>query len=839
MKRVSIFVAMCISLFAIGQNDSTMSKVAEALKTDQKIKIDGILNEPAWSKAAISSGMFQRSPSPGKEASFETNFSILYDNEAIYFGAKLNDIRDSISTQLSERDALTNSDWMGLLLSPYKDGINGVGFILTAKGVQFDTKYSALGEDVGWDAVWDGEVTLVEDGWVVEMMIPYSALRFPDSDEQEWQVNVVRNINRLGETSFWSNIDRTVNGFLNQFGLLKGIQNISSPVRLSATPFIAGYLENYNNKSIDNPQNSSGKSFNAGMDIKYGLSDAFTLDMTLIPDFGEAQSDNQVLNLSPFEVRFDENRQFFTEGTELFNKGGLFYSRRAGGSPFYSADDFTMDDEEVIEAPQQDQLINATKISGRTKKGTGLGFFNAISSQSNAILKSDSGIERTVAISPLTNYNVLVVDQNLKNNSYVTLINTNVTRKGEAYDANVTGFVFDLKNKEQSYNLSGAIKSSQLLFDNSERFNQHVDNLPFLREEDKSELTSKNSDTSLGGFAYELEVNKISGKFNAGIGYDVESHTYDINDLGFLRTPNSSECYLNLNYNEFNPFGNFNAMGAGMYVGYESLYKPNVYSEIGINLFWWFETKNFWNGNIWTYGEPKGEHNYFEPRTPGRYLEKPKFAMLGFNIGSDSRKKSTFFFNGSHGRTLNLFNGHYSDLGGGTFITINDRLSFEFESNGVLDYNDLGFVSNWGENDEDIIIGKRDILTMINSLSTVYSFNKNMGLNLRVRHYWSNAEYNEFHELSLDGQLLDTDYNGFHDVSYNFFNIDMVYRWRFAPGSDIFMIWKNSISDVSDTDTAIQYDYGNAFQKLNVFPQRNSLSLKVVYYLDYVNFFNT
>ena len=191
---------------------------------------------------------------------------------------------------------------------------------------------------------------------------------------------------------FWSEIDPQENGFLNQSGYLKGVKDVVSPIRLQATPFIAVYGEHYKDKNADQV-NSYGHSFNGGMDIKYGINDAFTLDMTLIPDFGEAQSDNQVLNLSPFEVRFDENRQFFTEGTELFNKGNLFYSRRIGGRPINASKAYAnLDDgETVINNPISTQLINASKVSGRTKGGLGLGVFNAVSARTFATIENALG----------------------------------------------------------------------------------------------------------------------------------------------------------------------------------------------------------------------------------------------------------------------------------------------------------------------------------------------------------------------------------------------------------------------------------------------------------------
>lgn len=149
---------------------------------------------------------------------------------------------DSILQQVTQRDEIGNSDWFGIFIDPYKGGINGVSFIVTAAGAQFDAKYSIFGEDENWDAVWKSSVKKNAEGWVVEMRIPYSAIRFPNQKEQVWGLNFGRLIQRYQEKSFWSKIDPNQNGFLNQFGPISNISNIKSPFRLSATPF--GFDEN-------------------------------------------------------------------------------------------------------------------------------------------------------------------------------------------------------------------------------------------------------------------------------------------------------------------------------------------------------------------------------------------------------------------------------------------------------------------------------------------------------------------------------------------------------------------------------------------------------------------
>ena len=834
MRKIYLILVFCaISIILRAQTSAFPEKIIESQRTHLSIKIDGILNETDWAIAKETAGFIQRSPVPGAPASVESNVRILYDDIAIYVGAYLKDTSNLISRQFTQRDALANADWFGMIFCPYQDGINGVGFITTPAGVQFDTKYSSQGEDTGWDAIWESSTKIVDDGWIVELAIPYSALRFPNKEEQKWDINFVRNVNRLQETSFWYPVDRQIAGFLTQTGKLNGIKNIKPPLRLALTPFVAGYLENYNDRDPVNPYSAWGRSFNAGMDVKLGLGDAFTLDMTLIPDFGEAQSDNNILNLSPFEVRFDENRQFFTEGTELFNKADLFYSRRAGGRPLHSASDFLLSGESIIEEPGQVQLYNATKISGRTDKGTGLGFFNAVSRKTEAVVRNVNGEDRLVQTSPLSNYNVSVIDQNLKNNSFISLINTNVLRKGADYDANVTGMVFDFKDKKQSYSINGNAKLSQKFFESHDRYAEHISNLPFILDTEKDRLMSDGIDKNLEGHAYGIGIDKISGKVTGTLNYNAESHTFDINDLGFQRVANSHDFAARLRYSHFEPFGKFNAMGAGMNLRYSRIFNPNLYSDHGANVYWWGELKNFWSFETWVYAQPFNELDFYETRTLERYLKKPRFGMMGFQLSSDRRKRFIFEVFGGAGSSFEFYDSDWGNIGFNVDLNVSDRLKFNINSRKEYDNNDVGFISNSGLNDENIIMGMRDVSTWNHRFTTSFIFTKNMNLNLRLRHYWSSVEYNRFQELTQDGLLTSTDYDAQHDFSLNYWNIDMVYQWRFAPGSDLFVIWKNAISDFTDDPNSIEYQYLNSLSRLNEFPMNNSLSMKLVYYLDY------
>lgn len=194
------------------------------------------------------------------------------------------------------------------------------------------------------------------------------------------------------------------------------MKNIKPPVRLSFSPYIAAYLEHENN------ENSAEFIYKGGMDVKYGINESFTLDMMLIPDFGQIQSDDMELNLLPYELYYDEKRQFFTEGIELFERGDIFYSRRIGAEPKFAddANDQLQTNEIITYNPSETQLVNATKISGRTTKGWGIGMINAMSLSSYAEIKDTvTRNNRKIKVQPFTNYNISVIDKSLKNNSYI------------------------------------------------------------------------------------------------------------------------------------------------------------------------------------------------------------------------------------------------------------------------------------------------------------------------------------------------------------------------------------------------------------------------------------
>ncbi len=804
------FLKIFFLLLCYAQNTSSQ-EIINAHKITNSISIDGMLEEQEWEAAEALNNFTTWQPNFGDDPDMGAEVRIIYDDEAIYIGARIEEIhRDSIMTQLSQRDDIGNTDWFGVILDTYGNGNDALEFILGATGVQFDAKVTNTnGEDTDWDGIWFSNVHLTNEGWTLEMKIPYASLRFPNKEVQEWNVNFFKMQARTGEKSTWFPIDPAGPGFLTQMGKLQGIRDIKPPLRLSFSPYVSSYVQHSHDKNRT-PINSTGMSYNGGMDVKYGINDAFTLDMTLIPDFGQVQSDDQVLNLSPFEIQFNENRPFFTEGIEIFSKGNLFYSRRIGGRPiaYYNAYQNLSENEEVVSNPTDAQLYNATKVSGRTNNGLGIGVFNAVGGSSEAIVKDrETGKERRVQTGPLTNYSVIVLDQNLPNNSFFALVNTNVWRKGdEFYNANVSAVNFDIKNKNQSYGIDGSFAVSQLYFPSSD---------------------------DIFGYRYDVGISKLKGNFNYYLYNEATSKSFDNNDLGFTRQTNIMSSGVSMSYGVYEPWFKFSRGNVWFNYSYDRLMNPSNYIASHFNTGFWFQGKNLWNYNLWANYRPSSK-DFFEPRSEGRHYNMVPYYNTGIWVGTDNRKKlrfnsSIFGYNttdeGRQGYNFNV----------GVRYRFNDKLSSSINASINQEYNAEGWVNSSGEG--EIFFGQRDQQTNNNTLRIDYNINDKMGFNIRARHYWSKVVYSNFYELEQSGELSNSDYNEFHDLSFNLLNIDLNYRWRFAPGSDLFINWKNNIAggQYSDQINYRNLSYADGLKNLSEYEQNNSFSFRLVYYIDYQN----
>lgn len=798
---ILLLLFLLSSLYITAQ---TEQKNVEAMRTPVAPKIDGALNELMWQDAMPAGNFIQYNPFNGDSPSQPTEVRILYDDRAIYVGAMMYDSApDSILRELGERDDDDiNADFFTFDIIPYNDGLNAFEFKVAASGVEVDTKHAANYRDENWNPIWKSSVQINDSGWVAEIEIPYAAIRFPKTAEQLWGVNMWRNIRRHREWSTWNYIDNKLEGVFSQSGTLTGIEGIKPPLRLFFIPYVAGYTEKA-------PESDTwAYSFNYGMDMKLGLSESFTLDMTLIPDFGQVQSDDKIVNLSPFEVYYQERRPFFTEGTELFERGDIFYTRRVGGTPegYWDIEDEYKTDStnNILENPEEIQLLNATKISGRNKNGTAIGVFNAVNSNTWARVTDSTGAEQKILTNPASNYNMLVFDQSLKNNSYISLYNTNVYQGKDRYIANVTGTEFELKTKSDMWGVGGLVNVSQKYYTDQE--NQF-------------------------GYMYGLAAGKISGNFRFAYEHETQSDTYDVNDMGFNRRNNRFDNDVEFEYNIYDPVGPIIQMHNEIGFYYDMLYAPREFVSFNIGASNRTTFTNYMTTGLNLSISPIESHDYYEPRVDGWMVKMPPAGYIGTWFSPDYRKRFVVDVRGGYWAGTDYGQSGY-DVSVEPRFRVNDNFTISLEVNYDIDWNNIGYVTDSIDDigDEKIIFGARDLQTVESVLEMQYIFTKNISLSLRARHYWITVDYDRYFTLLESGDLETNDYTGDQDFLVNAFNVDMVFRWIFAPASELLFVWKNNIFS---EENEVAKDYFENIRNTFTSPMGNSFSLKLLYYLDF------
>ena len=767
------------------QTFNLTNQSALAFRVDEPPVVDGLLMESIWQTEPSAKNFTQSRPFPQSAPTHETEVWIAFDDQNLYVAAVMYDpAPDSILQQLSVRDRVENSDEFGIWFSPYNDGINSVGFSTTPRGALNDFIMNAQGSDDAWNGVWEVKSQVHEAGWSTEIRIPWSQFRMPtlpDGEGQVWGMNIWRTVRRTREETVWNALDPTMQGMVNQGGVLKGIEGVNTPPRIALFPYVSSYATTAKD---GNGQRQWAAPVNGGLDAKLGIGDAFTLDMTLVPDFGQVVTDNLVLNLSPFEVQFAENRPFFLEGTDLFNKGGVFYSRRVGS---------------------EGQLFNASKFSGRTASGTGIGVFQAFAR------------DTTDGANALTSYNVSVVDQNLPNNGYITALSTATVRSDNGRDAYVQATEYSFRNSDNSYEVSGSAA--------------------------RNVMAQGDTSSHEEGHTWAVNLAKTSGQFRGMAGHYRESEHYNPNDLGYLAAPNEIVSFADLEYGIYKPFGTFNRMWWNLGADLNQLYAPRAYSNWTWGMEWAAVTKTFWFNKLEVEGQPEPGQDWFASRIDEIPFTTPSWSSMSFVTSTDYRRMVALdgFVKRTWRREVDDWNEFFLRLA--PRFRFSDRLSVDYVWSWQRRLNELGWVSV----EDDLwstapisLFGRRENTSHTHVLNASYIFTPTSSLSARLRHYWSIVDYTEFFNLQSDGSLAESPFNAIYmdeesntstkDLNYNAWSIDLVYRWIFSPGSELSLVWKNTLNE---SGNAIPSNYRENWQQMLDEGFTNSLSLRALYFLDY------
>jgi hypothetical protein len=797
--------------------------------------IDGSISDPAWEQAPWSEGNFrQLEPDKGKPASVHTKFRILYDDKNLYVAIRCLDPEpNKIVKRMSRRDSF-EGDMVEINIDSYYDKRTAFSFTASVSGVKGEEYVSNNGDnwDPGWDPIWYLSTSVDAEGWVAEFRIPLSQLRFADKEELVWGLQITRIFFRKQERSLWQYIPPDAGGWVHLFGELRGIKGIKPQKQLEIQPFVVAQTETFAKEEGNPYRTGSATSANFGLDAKIGITSDITLDLTVNPDFGQVEADPSQVNLTAFELFFQERRPFFIEGNNTldfpvsqYNSNNLFYSRRVGRQPQggVSTDESGEDNiPEYVKAKSRTTILGAAKLSGKNKKGFSWAVLESVTQKEYATIDS-LGYTRKQVIEPATNYFVSRAQQDInKGNTVAGAIFTATNRKiddarldwlhTQAYSGGVD-LLHHWKNRTYYINskatfshvkgTSEAIANTQL---SSERFFQRPDNNHTVYDPGR---------TSLTGTGGQVLVGKKSGNMISDLGVVWSSPNYELNDLGFMpQTDNISQWFW-MQWRQQQPKGitrwrrfNINEWREFDF-GWRTLnqgFNTNAHAQ-------W---KNYWTSGV---GITYVTHNVSNADLRGgpSLLYPGGVNFFGY-LSSDSRKKvygelggEVFLGQDGWSRT----DSYYLDL---TFQPIN-ALNINISTSLNTNRNPMQYVSSSEGNDTiNYIVGEIDQTTARIALRVTYMLTPNISIQYWGQPFGTAGKYNNFKKIvngraetyterfnSLpaesmvsdgDSYHVDEDGNGMTDYSFskpdfNFgqFRSNMVLRWEYIPGSTVFLVW--------------------------------------------------
>lgn len=784
--------------------DSLVAQInqkVEFFRTERSPIIDGIIDDAVWQQAKKSTGFTQTEPFWGAAPLRQTDVWILYDNRAFYIAARMHELSsDSIIRQLGMRDNDLHADYFGIEFDPFNRMQDAYFFRVTASGVQSEWRRS----DGAFNAVWKSKVNIDEKGWTVEMEIPFSAFAFPKADVQNWRIQFYRYIRRVRELSEFSPAKQLDDNDIRHWAESDGLSGVKPPLRLFLQPYA-------NTALLGSPDNQGNlvwsESFKGGLDLKWGINQSYTLDVTLLPDFSQVQSDNLIKNLSAFEVAHNENRPFFNESISFFNKGGLLYSRRIGKQPsaYHSVRSSMDSSEHLISNPVTSPLINAFKLYGRNEKGLAIGVFNAMTNKTNAIIENANSEKRSIQTEPLTNYTLFVLDKAFKNKSNLYFSNANTIRQGSEIQANVSavGGSYYFGNGNYRLFLQGGMSR---------------------RSKAGEQFWNKSASE---GYKYDFSLGKVSGKWIYSVSQNVKDKHYNPNDLGLNFVNDESSNNISINRRIRKPFWKLLNLNQSLNIDYS--YRLSTLKQTNNAIRYWVlaTTRNhlsLWSGITL---RALNLHDYWEPRRAGMYFLAPRFVEANVNFSSDYRRPFALDGRYSHTYVFDFYGNNYA-FQLTPVMRIGNRTQMRLLNSYTINSGQRGYAGRLS--DGSVVFGKRLVKTYENAYSIKYMLTNRLGFDFRGRYYWSQGDYSDFYILQNDGSLgksISSSRN--YDFTYSVFNIDLTLQWEFAPGSMLFFTYKNEfVNELLNADKSYLDYLRDGFDG----QQNFTFALKFLYHFD-------
>ncbi len=813
-------------------------RIYYASRLENKPKIDGKLTDICWGKGNWSGGFIQQQPLQAKKPSQETEICILYDDRNLYVGIKCyDDEPELIRSILSRRDEF-EGDIAGIALDSYNDNRSAFEFNVSAAGQKVDLVHlDAYEWDYNWNSVWDGKASVGDSMWMAEMCIPFSQLRFAKAEEQVWGMHVWRWIDRFMEEDQWKLIPIDAPEMVYLFGELRGIKGINPKRNIEFQPYASAKFSP--DSKFENKSN-----YGFGLDGKIGLSSDFTLDYTINPDFGQVEADPSILNLTSYEVFYDEKRPFFLEGNNILDysmgRDFLFYSRRIGRAPIYFPE---IDDEiETMSMPDNTSIISALKVTGKTKKGMSVGLVQSFTAKENATIYGASD-KRDETVEPFSIFLIGRLKQDFNdgntvlggmmtstirdiNNNHLEFLPSSSLAGGidfqhnwkkRKYFIDMKGFFSDVRGSEE------AITKLQLA-------SQH-----YYQREDADHLDYDPSRTNLSGHGGEIEGGKRSGKFRATGSFSWRSPGIDLNDVGYLRQADFINQEIELKYQVNKPKGILRNYWGRIQQKHEWSYGgENTKDELGFLGYMRFT-------NLWSvYLNLEYDFNVFDTRE----------LRGGPKLFKDNSWDSQVYLQTNASKDLMLalgtryitYDDNISKRNLHNFLVrwqINDRLSISTSADYDLLTDHHQYVRKVGlsNGDSGYLVGTIKRKTLQATIRLEYFLSPELSLQYYANPYASVGNYSDFRRvidgsnrdinkryLPIDKAPLENNTYSFienmgeeysisqPDFDYQEFRSNLVARWEFMPGSTLYLVWNSSSLKINREYRSSVFDsFGDLF----------------------------
>ena len=856
MRYLTTFIFLCF-LHCINAQDtiSLRTYVTDRIITHE-VELDGRLDDEAWNLVEWGEDFTVRQPNNGDEPQHQTKFKLLYDDQFLYVAYRCyHDDPSKIESRLARRDRFPG-DWIEIHIDSYNDNSTAYSFTISASGVKSDEFITNNGRnwDTNWNPIWYGKAKVDTEGWTAEIKIPLSQLRFGKQEKHTWGFNINRKDFSADERSTWQFVPQNVSGYVSNFAHLEGIKSIKPKRQIEIQPYVTTSLKQSPSEAGNPFADGSSTKLNVGVDGKIGITNDFTLDFSINPDFGQVEADPSRLTLDGFQIFFDERRPFFIENANIFSRdisnfeaGGpfgndnLFYSRRIGARPSGSA---SIPDEAYTDRPGFTSILGAAKFSGKTKKGLSIGILESITAEETTSI-DQNGQRSTAIVEPLTNYFVGAVNQDFREGKTqiggtITAVNRRLGETGledQYHDKAYTGGINLLHTwKEREWQLKGNFIYSAVSGTANKIADTQTSFEHYFQRPDASHLEVDRSKTSLTGHGGAISLANYGGKDNISFesGLTWRSAGIELNDIGFLNTADQIDHATWAGYQAPKPFGifrryrlNYNHYLRWTYGG------EHLYSAINMNTHAGFT--NFWSaggGATFEFKDISTKALFGGPK-----LRQNKGIAPWFYVQSDSRKKVTYGFNVQGFRSVGIDKGALQVNSIGIFATYQPtdalRLSISpryFHQNRAVQ--NVSLESFKGE--DRYVTGRVIQKTLSMSMRVNYSLTPTITFEYWGQPFVSKGNYsafkyitdplaigykNRFHlytpseiSSSEEGSLfyIDEDLDGITDYSFespdfNFlqFRSNLVFRWEYRPNSELFVVWTQGKTNSGDTDKGL------------------------------------